>query len=93
MNVDYPIYGLITKILDDSPNNLWVELNYHMKVKINLLEDQQEKLDIILQRVFEVGIFILQFTKKYEDLPENKYLLEAECSCIIFGKQEEKQYH
>jgi len=95
LGVDYPVYGMITKIINDDPANFIVEINYAIKTKIQLVgrlsteEEVNEKANIVKGRAFEPGLFVLKFSKvDYEGKIESgKYPIEADCTGVVFGKQ------
>lgn len=75
----YPIYGMITKILEDTPGNVIVELNY--SIIANLSVPTEDKVNILKERAFEPGIFVS--TVKTKD-PQ----VEVDCSTVVFGKKQ-----
>lgn len=75
----YPLYGMITKILDETPGNVIVELNFSIKAKMSIPD--QEKINLLKERAFEPGIFVSTVTVK-----EPK--IEVDCSTVVFGKRQ-----
>lgn len=77
----YPLYAMITNILDDTPGNVLVELNFSIIANLNL--PTQEKVEIIKGRAFEPGIFVSTIINK--DSPKTT----VDCHTIIFGKRKD----
>jgi hypothetical protein len=75
----YPIYGMITKFINDTPGKVEVELNFKIKAKLNVYE--QDKVNVLKQRSLEPGIFVGTVRSKTDDE------LVIECSTVIFGKR------
>jgi hypothetical protein len=75
----YPIYGVITKFIDDTPGQVVVELNFKITAKLNVHE--QDKVNTLKQRALEPGIFVVHVVSK------NDHELVVECSTVIFGKR------
>lgn len=73
----YPIYGAITKILNDTPGNMVVLLNDNVEATLNIVD--LDKINLIKNRAFDSGIFVCMIT---ETTPR----IKAECSTIVFGK-------
>ena len=78
----YPIYGMITKILDDTPGNVVVELNFN--IKANMCIPDENRIEILKQRAFEPGIFVSTITSK-----ENG--ISVDCTTVVFGKRQAYQ--
>lgn len=76
----YPIFGMVTNVLDERKDYLEVEVNYNIKMKI--LTDKQESREIIKNRALETGIFHCKFTS----LDEETNIYTADCKTVIFGK-------
>jgi hypothetical protein len=74
----YPIYGMITKFLDDQPNFVVVELNFNIVAKMTVPEG--EKIELLKERAFEPGIFVGKVI-------ENTEKIHIECSTVIFGRK------
>ena len=74
----YPFYGAITKIIDDTPGAVIVELNH--SIRVNLFVPTQEKVELLKQRAFEPGIFVSEVVSKDP--------VEVDCSTVIFGKRQ-----
>lgn len=75
----YPLYGMITKILDDSPGHVIVELNFSITANMSIPE--AEKIELLKERAFEPGIFVSTVTSKGEKI-------EVDCSTVVFGKRQ-----
>jgi hypothetical protein len=73
----YPIYGAITKILNDTPGKLVVLINDSVEAKLNVVHP--DKIALIKNRAFDSGIFVCTIT-------EIEPTIKAECSTIVFGK-------
>ena len=76
----YPIYGFISGIIDETPGNVTVEINYNIVAKLTVQDI--EKIELIKERAFEPGIFLSKVVEKNS----NKILVE--CSCVVFGRQQ-----
>ena len=75
----YPLYGMITKILDDSPGHVVVEINFSIRANMSIPEI--DKIELLKERAFEPGIFVSTITSK-----EPK--IEVDCSTVVFGKRQ-----
>lgn len=73
----YPIYGSITKFVSEVPGNIIVRINENIEATMNVGE--QDKIDILKNRSFDPGIFVCTITEVSE-------LIKADCSTVIFGK-------
>lgn len=76
----YPIYGMITKILDDTPGAVIVELNF--SIRANMTIPEKEKIDLLKERAFEPGIFVSTITSKDDGVC-------VECSTVVFGRKQQ----
>lgn len=76
----YPIYGMITKVLDDKPGNVVVEINF--SIKANMAIPDQEKVNLLKERAFEPGIFVSTVKSKDENIT-------VDCSTVVFGKRQQ----
>jgi hypothetical protein len=74
----YPLYGTITKIIDDTPGSVVVLINDHIKLHMNI--EDPEKVALLKNRAFDPGIFVCTITKDGENI-------EADCTTVVFGKQ------
>ena len=76
----YPIYGMITKLLDDTPGNVIVEINF--SITANMAIPDSDKIELLKQRAFEPGIFVSTITSKDEGI-------KVDCSTVVFGRKQE----
>lgn len=75
----YPIYGMITKLLDETPGNVVVEINFSIKATMTIPD--REKIELLKGRAFEPGIFVSTVTSK-----DNGILVD--CSTVVFGRRQ-----
>jgi len=75
----YPLYGMITKILDDTPGHVVVELNF--SITANMTIPDQEKVNLLKERAFEPGIFVSTVVHKDPKIT-------VDCSTVVFGKRQ-----
>jgi hypothetical protein len=76
----YPIYGMITKIVNDTPGAVVVELNF--SITANMAIPDSDKIEILKQRAFEPGIFVSTVVQKDGGVI-------VDCSTVVFGKKQE----
>jgi hypothetical protein len=76
----YPIYGMITKFLDERAGSVVVELNFG--IVANLAVAEPDKVELLKQRAFEPGIFVGQVL-------ENQDRIVIECATVIFGRKQQ----
>lgn len=76
----YPIYGMITKILDETPGGVLVEINFSIKANMSIPE--QDKIELLKERAFEPGIFVSTITSK-----DNGVCVD--CSTVVFGRKQQ----
>ena len=76
----YPIYGMVTSILEETPGEVLVEINYSIKAKMAIPD--QEKIELLKGRAFEPGIFVSTVTSKEDGIC-------VDCSTVVFGKRQE----
>ena len=76
----YPVYGLISKIIDETLGSVVVELNFSIEVKMNVWTP--ENLEVLKERAFDPGIFVVRVLSCEEDL-------SMECESVIFGRRQE----
>ena len=74
----YPLYGMITKFIDDTPGSVVVEFNRHVHLKLNVVEE--EKVALLKERSFETALFVCDFVSGGETPIFS-------CQTIIFGKK------
>lgn len=77
----YPIYGMITKFIDETPGQVVVELNYSIRARMTI--PTKDKVELLRERAFEPGIFISTIKSKDEGIV-------VDCSTVVFGK---RQHH
>lgn len=76
----YPIYGMITKLLDDTPGSVMVEINFSIQALMAIPDE--EKINLLKERAFEPGIFVSTVLSK-----ENG--IKVDCSTVVFGKRQQ----
>lgn len=75
----YPIFGMITKLLNETPGQVVAEINYNIIAKMNIPD--QERLEIIKERAFEAGIFVSKVESKDPEIV-------VDCKTIVFGRKQ-----
>jgi hypothetical protein len=75
----YPLYGMITKILDDTPGHVVVEINFSITATMTIPDPA--KVELLKERAFEPGIFVSTVTMKDPKI-------EVDCSTVVFGKRQ-----
>jgi hypothetical protein len=75
----YPIYGMITEVLEETPAGVEVVINFNLKAC--LLVDCPEKRGIILDRAFEPGIFVSTVTGI------DGKAISVDCKTVVFGRK------
>ena len=75
----YPVFGAITKFLDETPGNVIVELNFNIKMHMNITE--ASKVEILKERAFESGIFVAKAVS-------TEPMVEMLCHTVIFGRKQ-----
>ena len=78
----YPIYGMITKLLDETPGNVIVELNF--SIRANMIIPDEKKVNLLKERAFEPGIFVSTIRTKGENI-------EVDCATVVFGRKQQFQ--
>ncbi|RMD86249.1 MAG: hypothetical protein D6808_03745 [Candidatus Dadabacteria bacterium] len=76
----YPIYGMITKFISDTPGKVEVEINYSIKARMAI--PSEKKVELLRERAFEPGIFISTVRSKDENG------IVVDCSTVVFGKRQ-----
>lgn len=74
----YPLYGAITKIVDETPGQVVVIINDQITLHMNI--EDSEKIALLKNRAFDAGIFVCTITKSGENV-------EADCTTVVFGKK------
>ena len=75
----YPIFGMITRFIDDIPGKVVAEINYNIEAKFNVPDST--KLELLKERAFESGIFVSKVVSK-------EPVVKVECKTVIFGKKQ-----
>jgi hypothetical protein len=75
----YPLYGMITKIIDDRPGRVVAELNYG-SIIAEFRIPEADRIELLKARAFEPGIFV---STVKQVTPQ----IRVECSTVIFGKR------
>jgi len=93
LDTPYPVYGMVTKILDSVTHDLEIVISNNILAHVNLPKDKlAEQIEIIKRKAFEPGVFWINFTRISPD-PENKYPYEGVCSQILFNNSTESISH
>jgi hypothetical protein len=74
----YPIYGVITEFIKESPGNVLVRINQN--IEMNMKIEDQEKIDLLKNRAFEFGIFVCE-------IKETGDVVKGDCTTVVFGKR------
>jgi hypothetical protein len=77
----YPIYGMITKMLDDTPGAVVAEINF--SIRANMSIPDKDKIELLKQRAFEPGIFVSTIKSKDESG------ICVDCSTVVFGRRQD----
>lgn len=75
----YPIYGMITKVLDETPGNVIVEINFSIRASMSIPDI--EKINLLKERAFEPGIFVSTVKSKEDGIV-------VDCTTVVFGKRQ-----
>jgi hypothetical protein len=78
----YPIFGMITRLINDTPGSVVAEINYNIVAKMNIPDTA--KLELLRERAFEAGIFVSTVTAK-------EPTVRVDCKTIVFGRKQ--AYH
>jgi len=76
----YPIYGMITKIISDTPGKVEVEINFSIRAHMSIPDST--KIELLKERAFEPGIFVSTVKSKDSGV-------EVDCSTVVFGKRQD----
>lgn len=76
----YPIYGMITKLLNDAPGNVVVEINFSIRAHMSIPD--QDKIELLKERAFEPGIFVSKILSKEDGVT-------VDCSTVVFGRRQQ----
>lgn len=74
----YPLYGMITKFLDDTPGSVVVEINHSTVAELSITDVGM--IERLKERAFDPAIFV---SKVLTSTPT----VRVSCSTIIFGKR------
>lgn len=77
----YPIYGMITKVIEETQGSVVVELNF--SIRANMTIPDQTKIELLKERAFEPGIFVATVTRKDDSG------VHVDCSTVVFGKRQD----
>lgn len=77
----YPIYGMITKFINEVPGEVIVELNFSITAHMTI--PSEDKIEVLKQRAFEPGIFISTVTEKADGEG-----ITVDCQTVVFGKKQ-----
>jgi hypothetical protein len=77
----YPLYGMITQILNPSMENFTIEINSGLVLKCSI--NDEDSVEKIKERAFEPAIFVTQITSVNP--------VAGDCTTIIFGKRQHSQ--
>ena len=77
----YPIYGMITSVLNDKPGEVVVQLNF--SITANMAIPDEKKIEILKERAFEPGIFVSKVVKKEEGG------IVVDCTTVVFGRKQQ----
>jgi hypothetical protein len=75
----YPIYGMITKLIDETPGSVVVEINF--SIRANMAIPESSKIELLKQRAFEPGIFVSTVVAKEDGIT-------VDCSTVVFGRRQ-----
>jgi hypothetical protein len=77
----YPIYGMITEVLEETTGGVEVMINFNLRASLQV--DCPEKRGIIMDRAFEPGIFVSTVT----DIDGKA--ISVDCKTVVFGRKPE----
>lgn len=75
----YPIFGMITSILDSGDSTMIVEINHN--IKAHMIISDPSKVELLKSRAYETGIFVSKVIAK-------EPIIEVECQAVVFGKSQ-----
>jgi hypothetical protein len=78
----YPIYGMITKFINEAPGSVIVEINFSITAHMSIPD--QDKVDLLKERSFEPGIFISTVKDKNSDKG-----ITVDCQTVVFGRKQQ----
>lgn len=74
----YPIYGAITKFIDERPGVVLIEVNYSILARLYITDVGH--IESLKERAFEPAIFVSKVVSKEPQVT-------IECSTIVFGQK------
>lgn len=80
----YPIYGMVTKFISETPGDVRIEVNYNME--LTLFIDDLDKINTIKERAFEPGIFIVVINEI--DAQNENHYIKGNCNTVVFGRKQ-----
>ncbi len=80
----YPIYGMITDIISDTPGDVIVMVNYNIEMRMNV--EDAEKLALLKRKCFEPGIFVCAIS-------HTEPSVKGDCVTVVFGKSSTSEMH
>jgi len=75
----YPIFGMITNVINDTPGEVLVEINFNIQARMKITD--AVRIDMLKERAFESGIFVSTIVAK-------KPAIEVECQTVIYGRRQ-----
>ena len=75
----YPIFGAITRLVDETPGRVVVEINNNIIARMNIPDEK--RLNVLKERAFESGIFVSKIVSKDSQVV-------VDCQTVIFGKKQ-----
>ncbi len=76
---EYKIFGMITRLLDETPGGVIAEINYNIIAKMNIQD--RDRIEILKERAFEAGIFVATVKAK-------EPVIVVDCRTIVFGRKQ-----
>ncbi|MCC6932802.1 MAG: hypothetical protein IT292_06070 [Deltaproteobacteria bacterium] len=76
----YPVFGVITEIINLDPGCVVIKLNHNITAYLNVTDIEQIKT--IKERLFESAIFVAKILKIDPEI-------EIDCQTIVFGKKQQ----
>jgi hypothetical protein len=73
----YPLYGMITKFIDERPGRVVAELN-HGQIVAEFKIFDKAAIERLKSRAFDPGIFVATVEQKFPQI-------RVSCSTVIFG--------
>src|SRR5690606_17534003 len=73
----YPVYGMITKIIQEDPDDFIVEINFNIEARMQI--GDADKVQLVKERAFEPGIFV-------STVIANDPKIIVDCTTVVFGR-------